>query len=131
MIKKLDSKIKNIEKMNEEKLEEVMNKITWHDTRNEKRTENIIKAMGIAHNRTDLKIEDLENLAQENLTNGIKNKDKIEKNSQMISELINVKDDKIMHANDDNDKIIEDVPEKCCQIDLKVNQNNQILRENK
>ena len=64
MAASLNGKIDKIMKQNEditkiikENHDEIPEKIIWMDSRNEKRTENIIKAIGVAHKRSDLKTE--------------------------------------------------------------------------
>ena len=85
----------------------------------------------MAHKRTDLHINEIYNTIQEVLRIEIFNKDKIEKNSQMIGDLLDQNVNKITNVNSENDKAIDEVMQKCCEINNKVKHNYQILIEKK
>ena len=125
-LKQISDRIEQNDKDNEERKEEVINKIIWQDQRNEKQTENLMKAIGNAHKRTDAKIEENNNTNQENLRININNKDKIEKSTQMISDIL-CSDNREIN-NDDNNQILYEVFVKCCEIDSKINKGYQILK---
>ena len=87
----------------------------------------MIKAIGLAHKKTDIHIDETNNTVHEILRLELINKDKLDKSNQIMCDLLDQKDK--TDTNKDDAKANDDVVEMCCEINKNVKVNYQILME--
>ena len=138
----LTKRIENAEKMHDidkkvddikENIENLINTVTKMHAYNVNRDVNLKLKIDELIKRS----EENEEATQEGIKVALSIKDKIDKNYQILSEIVNDKmminvDSKIKISDDDvkNDKMIDEIVIKCCEMDSKIDKCYQIIKEN-